>query len=93
MRYGLHSHQISLQLNTYMRFWTNVLDRTFHQRHENMNQGNIFWEKHISKRFGQGHVYHYAASPLYFTTVFKHLGKSERSAAGLLGEHRCPIVV
>ncbi len=39
--YGLRSHQISTQSNTYGRFWTDVLD-SHHLHHHHQNRGNIF---------------------------------------------------
>ncbi len=40
--YGLRSHQISTQLNTYGEFWTDVLDSVLHHHHQNTKWGNIF---------------------------------------------------
>ncbi len=47
MRYGLHSHHISTQLNTYGRFWTDVLDSALHHHHQNTKWGNIFWKNGV----------------------------------------------
>lgn len=37
--YGLRSHQISTQLNTYRRFWINVLHSALQHHHQNTKQG------------------------------------------------------
>ena len=44
---GPRSHQISTQLNTYVRFWTDVLDSTLHQHHQNTKWENIFWKNDV----------------------------------------------
>jgi len=38
-----------------------------------------WWQQHISKKLGQGHVSHCAACRLLLTTVCKHLGTEETS--------------
>ncbi len=44
---GLRSHQISIQLNTYGRFWTDVFDSALHRRHQNTKWENIFWKNSV----------------------------------------------
>ncbi len=46
------SHQISTQLNTYGRFWSDMLDGALHHHHQNTKWGNIFWKNavHLSSR-------------------------------------------
>ena len=43
--YGLHSHHISTQLNTYGRFWCGVLDSALYHHHPKAsNEGNLLGE-------------------------------------------------
>ncbi len=52
------------------------------------------WHQHISKKLGQGHVYHCVASPLLFITVCKRLGTEETSCSSLgigMLSHSCLI--
>ena len=54
----------------------------------------ISWHQHISKKLGQGHVYHCVASPLLFITVCKRLGTEETSCSSLgigMLSHSCLI--
>ncbi len=45
--YGIRSHQIWTQLNTYGRFWSDVLDSALHRHHQNTKWGNIFWKNGV----------------------------------------------
>ncbi len=52
------------------------------------------WHQHISKKLGQGHVYHCVASPLLCITVCKRLGTEETSCSSLgigMLSHSCLI--
>ncbi len=39
---AFHSHQISTELSTSGRFWTDLLDSALHHRQQNTKYGNIF---------------------------------------------------
>ncbi len=52
------------------------------------------WHQHISRKLGQGHVYHCVPSPLLFITVCKRLGTEETSCSSLgigMLSHSCLI--